>query len=365
MDSNAFPKLVFTIPVVTLAKDIQRSISSATTIARQVAQFGSAADQISRQFRTHFEAIERLKSMFPSHLVFPQPGSMAAQASEMLRRAHEYDMLARIQVGSIAEEISRAGRIPSEMFSSVQLAYRVLCEETASIRKIQYLVSAATSPFGEIATRFHELFERQIAERHRRVVEVLAKRGWVGLERYLSESHFERILSLNRTRRLKVIDDYVCLKFARGSHRRLAGLARRWTRVPYMKANRKEFREALAAHKASRYASAIAILLRLIDGLAAEIAEKALGASRKVIRVTEVAKEYNISENTVWSECVQRVISEIYQHVDFSNMKRPKLNRHAILHGRVKNYASEANSLRVILMMDTMVEIALALQKRA
>jgi hypothetical protein len=45
----------------------------------------------------------------------------------------------------------------------------------------------------------------------------------------------------------------------------------------------------------------------------------------------------------------------VFATFDFNNGASPSsINRHAILHGEIFDYATEANSLRVILFLDTM-----------
>lgn len=371
MDIKAL-QLRFTIPAVAASKASGDMLSAAETMHRLMPPVDRSLFHAAVEAQRQFDLIERIRSNTAFGIssqpleMFQQTSSIANQAAEMIRAIRQQEASARMQVSSFAEEIARAARIPDELLRPLLSAQSPLADLTAAsayLRDVQNLWASFPnySWTSGIASQLDIFFKRQIAERHRRVVEVLAKRGWVGLERYLSESHFERILVLNNARKLKAIDQYVCARFAQGSHRKLAGFSRKWAKPLYMNANKKAFREALGAHKAGWYASAIAVLLPLVDGLAAATAEKILGPSKKAIRVTEVAAQYNVTEDTIWSECVQRVICDFYQHVDFKDLRRrTKLNRHAILHGRTRNHASESNSLRVILMMDTIVEIALS-----
>lgn len=200
----------------------------------------------------------------------------------------------------------------------------------------------------------------RIHERHKQAVKILARRGWTGLERHFSERNFDRILKLREARQPRLIDDYICSQFSKNGQKKLNSIVRYFSRVSYFKDHRPEIRQAFRQHKDGAYAASICILLPLVDGLARRIASHVLRPSKSAIRVNEVAELHHASEDSIWSECIKQVVCDImYERVDFNNPQRRRIvNRHLTLHGHANHYDTEANSLRVILLLNTFAHIA-------
>lgn len=200
----------------------------------------------------------------------------------------------------------------------------------------------------------------RIHERHKQVVKILARRGWTGLERHFSERNFDRILKLRESRQPRLIDDYICSQFSKNRHKKLNSIVRYFSRVSYLKDHRPKIRQALGHHKGGAHAASICILLPLVDGLARQIAGKVVGLSRSRMQVKNVAEIHHASEDSIWSECIKQVVCDLmYEHVDFNTSPRRRIvNRHLTLHGQAKHYDTEANSLRVILLLNTFAHIA-------
>lgn len=200
----------------------------------------------------------------------------------------------------------------------------------------------------------------RIYERHKQVVKILARRGWTGLERHFSERNFDRILKLRESRQPRLIDDYICSQFSKNGHKKLNSIVRYFSRVSYLNDHRPEIRQAFGQHKGGAHAASICILLPLVDGLARQIASHVLRPSKSAMRVKEVAELHHTSEDSIWSECIKQVVCDImYERVDFNNPQRRRIvNRHLTLHGHANHYDTEANSLRVILLLNTFAHIA-------
>jgi hypothetical protein len=80
--------------------------------------------------------------------------------------------------------------------------------------------------------------------------------------------------------------------------------------------------------------------------------------------VKQVARDWKTQEQELWTQLyVDVVIDVMYDNVDFTN-KPPYLNRHFILHGRMPDYATDLNSLRVILLADSVAHLWRAKQKQ-
>jgi hypothetical protein len=87
------------------------------------------------------------------------------------------------------------------------------------------------------------------------------------------------------------------------------------------------------------------------------------GGRKKLIAVAEVVTLYDSKGRASdWADAVMQAVSEqMFKDYDFETQRAPaKLNRHGVLHGRIPDYGSEANSLKAILLLDVMVHIAIA-----
>ena len=214
----------------------------------------------------------------------------------------------------------------------------------------------------ELYRAFQFLERIRTNERHTQVVKILARGGWTGLERQLTEYSFDKIIKLRQSKKPSLIDDYICSQFSKSGYKKLNSVSRYYSRVSFLKKRRSKIRQALLHHKDGAYAASISILFPLIDGLAAHIASKILGLSKSRMRVKKVAEEHHTSEGSIWSECIKQVVCDImYEDVDFDNPPRRRIiNRHLTLHGHSNQCDTEANSLRVILLLNTFAHIAVA-----
>lgn len=214
--------------------------------------------------------------------------------------------------------------------------------------------------FDDLYRAFQLLEQIRIHDRHKQVVKILARRGWTGLERHFSERDFDTILKLRKARQPRLIDDYICSKFSKINHQKLNSAVRFLSRISYLKDHRQKIRQALGHHKGGAHAASICILLPLVDGLARQIASKLLGRSKSRMQVKKVAEIHHASEDSIWSECIKQVVCDLmYEDIDFNTSPRRRIvNRHLTLHGQAKHYDTEANSLRVILLLNTFAHIA-------
>ena len=74
--------------------------------------------------------------------------------------------------------------------------------------------------------------------------------------------------------------------------------------------------------------------------------------------------DWKTQEQELWTQLYLDVVIDVmYDNVDFAN-KPPYLNRHIILHGRMPDYAADLNSLRVILLADSVAHLWRAKQKQ-
>ena len=105
----------------------------------------------------------------------------------------------------------------------------------------------------------------------------------------------------------------------------------------------------MAAHRAGQYTLTVPALLPLAEGLSAEIMGTTAGRQNVV---KAVARDWRAREQELWTELYSDVVVHvIYKNYDFDKDPAPYLNRNGILHGRVPDYGTDLNSIRVFLFV--------------
>ena len=220
-------------------------------------------------------------------------------------------------------------------------------------------------------------FKKAEYEKEKTICGILQKREWwVRLDAYLTWDELQRIKNLDSAENGgRLVDEFICGKFREREFEMLEGAVARWWCVRYLKERQNIILDALSAHKNGIYTLSIPAVLPLLDGLAFEIIEH--GSSRK--HTTEAAERYyqheaaNLNrlaedyEDALWSDLFCTAVREyVYAGYDFRAERPPSvINRHGILHGRLKDYSTEANSLRVFLLLDGYFECACVLKVRS
>ena len=192
----------------------------------------------------------------------------------------------------------------------------------------------------------------------RRFAKLLLRRRWVGIDRYIETAEMPRMLALGR-RGPAILDAEVCRRFRADRYALLNRMVRSWWDVRYLEKRRKEIRQAVKAHRLGLYAVSIPTLFPLVDGLTAEL----LPTKRGSVKAKQAVQAHHEEHGTIWSETlVDLITATFYLEYDFGSAKRApsRINRHAVMHGRVADYGTEANSLRALLLVDTFAHIARA-----
>lgn len=194
------------------------------------------------------------------------------------------------------------------------------------------------------------------SEEEKEVYSFLEDRGWLGLEDYLTVAEFREVLHLGRSGDLEGIDRFICQLFHNDDHRFLDSMITTWSSVEYLANRRQIVDDAVAAHKQMKYTLSVPALLPLVEGLAREIV-KHPASNQSVVKMA--ARNYHESEQEIWSEVALRVILTIMysRYDDASPGTVAQVNRHAISHGFSTTYASEASSLKVILLIETFIRV--------
>ena len=200
------------------------------------------------------------------------------------------------------------------------------------------------------------------------VFEVLGKRGRIGWERLLSNEAVARLFWLIRNKGKRAADLFVCEEFRKRKCERLRSLVNDWWKVPYLNKRRRKSAviAAIRDHRKGKYTLLIPPLFTWVDGLTHEIATTfpmKYGSATSIRNLAAIYMERGLP--TCFVNFEEAVRYYFYENFAPSGTARPRhaSNRHGVIHGRIVNYATEPNSLKVILLINVLVTIFAAERK--
>jgi hypothetical protein len=198
---------------------------------------------------------------------------------------------------------------------------------------------------------------------------ILSSRGWWVLHRDINGPVKRELLRLGREGKTSEIDSYLCSLFNEKDGARLTEKVAVWFKVPYLADRKQIILDSLEAHKAGKWTLTVPTLLPLIDGLIRRFRKEHLRPSKnpnRVMHVDQFAEYYQRNQPKLLGKPVASFMHKyMFANFHFNNGVAPSsINRHAILHGEIFDYATEANSLRVILFLDTMSQFVQVIERR-
>jgi hypothetical protein len=359
----------------------------------QLAREANATSEFVRQHQRQIDDISKLAQVPHAVRAFDVAQTLR---DELMRSS---DALSRIPnaAAMVGKHLTAAGAVQDMLAANSAVAMtlqkmqapqldgvsRFLEDMNAARTRMSEMWSSLIAPIRQIEETFAP-FANLIAEhaywalRHddRRIARLLVPRGWLGMERHLDLSELDRLLKIRGARRGEAIDKRICSLFRSRRYKRIGTMSRAWWSVPYLRERRPIIRQALGAHKKRKWALSISTLLPLVDGLAAEIRKAnpkltvvtAKNGKPRLIAVADVVTLYDPAGRAPeWGTMVvSTVCGSMFKSYDFDSQPAPaKINRHGVLHGRITKYHTEANSLKIILLLDVMAHIAACEQRNA
>jgi hypothetical protein len=244
---------------------------------------------------------------------------------------------------------------PLTPFEQVVAFLELISDTGSSFRKS---AEEWISEFHKNMVAFTEELQKEIAEHEKleaEAFEVLKNGGWLGMERHLTGPQVRSVHLIAQRNGESAAHDALRHYFGKNNWALIAEIIEQWLDVPYLKRREQVIRDSLAAHRAGQYTLSIPALLPLAEGLSAEIVGSAAG-KQNVVKA--VARQWKAREQEIWTELYSDVVVHvIYKHYDFAKDPAPYLNRNGILHGRVADYGTDINSLRVFLLVDCVAEL--------
>jgi hypothetical protein len=213
---------------------------------------------------------------------------------------------------------------------------------------------------------------RHLLEDDQRLKRLLLERGWWVLQQDITGTVKREILRLGREPEPSAIDDYLCGLFRADDLSRLRTKVNNWFELPYFTARRQIIVDCLEAHKSAQYTLTVPTLLPLLDGMTRAFRKAHLRPTRgknpnALMQVKQFAEFYRRKQPALWGAPFATIVKTVvYSHFDFATTTRPSsLNRHGILHGEIADYATEANSLKTFLLIDTVAVFVRVFEEKA
>lgn len=198
---------------------------------------------------------------------------------------------------------------------------------------------------------------------------ILAHRGWWILPKDINGPVKRELLRLGREGKADEIDHYLSGLFSANDWTRLTERIETWFKLPFMAARKQVIIDSLEAHKARKWTVAIPTLLPLIDGLVRKFSNKHLGQVKnpnQALHINRFAEFYRKNQPKLFGESFASFVrGQMFARFNLNNEASPSsINRHGILHGETFDYPSEANSLKVFLMLDTIAQFVQTIELR-
>ncbi len=187
---------------------------------------------------------------------------------------------------------------------------------------------------------------------------VLSAFGWWILQRDINGPAKRELLRLGRAGKTSEIDCYLCSLFNENDGARLRERIEAWFKLPYLADRKQIILDSLEAHKAGKWTLTVPALLPLVDGLMRRFRKEHLRRSKnpnKVMHADKFADYYRRKQPKLFGKSFASFLREhMFAKYDINNGASPSsINRHAVLHGEIFDYATEANSLKVFLFLDS------------
>lgn len=195
----------------------------------------------------------------------------------------------------------------------------------------------------------------------------LSGAGWWVLPRDINGPIKRHLRELGREGNPAMIDSYLCSLFNGENTPKLRDKIESWFDLPYLNDRKRIILDAADAHNSRKWTLSIPTLFPLVDGLTRKFRRERLRAGKKpggTMQVSRVTDYYKRKQPKLFGASLDDLVRKhLYANFDFNAGKPPSsVNRHGVLHGEISDYATEANSLRVFLLLDTIAQFIRAFE---
>lgn len=196
-------------------------------------------------------------------------------------------------------------------------------------------------------------FERRIQEEEQAFLDFIVKHGWIGLEHYVTSEQLRLFVEAEAESGPDAADKLVCACF---SAERIEKLISGWQHIPYFQTRKQVCDDVMRAYQMGMHGLVIPALLPLAEGICAEV-EGANPMSTRAVQNAAKRVRFPSEIDEDFGTAMIDVIEKIYYRKADFRVQESGFNRHRILHGRSGDYATPANSIRAILLVQTVIGI--------
>lgn len=200
-----------------------------------------------------------------------------------------------------------------------------------------------------------EDWERSFQEQNRALLAFAVNNRWIGLERHFTTEQLLLLMRFAAERGEDAANARVPEFFR---IERIEEMVMHWATIPYLTCRKKIYLDAVEAYRQGLHTLVIPALLPLAEGLAAEIVPSNARRTDAVTRAAKVQVNQPATDDDFGAATLTVLENSYYLDTNFTQPAPPGMfNRHRILHGRIPDYASAANSIRAFLLVDTVADM--------
>jgi hypothetical protein len=180
------------------------------------------------------------------------------------------------------------------------------------------------------------------------------KHGLIGVERHFTSEQLWLLMRWNVEQGDSIVNrrlhEFVSLK-------QIQDIVKGWGSIPYFMCRKKICTDAVEAYQLDLHTLVIPTLLPLAEGLASEIVPNP--RRNDAVKLVSQAQMNDPTTDADFGAATMKILERSYYGwEDFSKPAQPEqFNRHRILHGRIPDYGTAANSIRAFLLVDTVADM--------
>ena len=239
--------------------------------------------------------------------------------------------------------------------SSLESLNKAISDFLESLQPLLQFVAFASIP--DSAEAFRQAFEDwklYFQEQDKALLAFVIKHGLIGVERHFTDEQLWLLVRWTVEHGNDVVNrrlpEFVTTK-------QIQDIVNGWGTIPYLLCRKRICADAVEAYRMGLHTLVIPALLPLAEGLASEIVSKP--RRNDTVRLASEAQMTHPTTDADFGAATMEILERSYYGwEDFSQPAIPEqFNRHRILHGRISDYGTAANSIRAFLLVDTVADM--------
>jgi hypothetical protein len=219
---------------------------------------------------------------------------------------------------------------------------------------LQFVVLASMPGSADAFRQAFDDWKLYFQQQDKALLAFTIQHGLIGVERHFTEEQLWLLVRWTVEHGNDVVNrrlpEFVTLK-------QIQGMVNGWESIPYLMYRKKICADAVEAYRRGLHNLVIPALLPLAEGLASEIVPDPRRTD--TVKLASRAQMTQPSTDADFGAAALEILERSYYgSEDFSQPATPEqFNRHRILHGRIPDYGTAANSIRAFLLVDTVADM--------